>query len=115
MGRKNKHKKAQQVMVQAFNEYFGEGNLEDWQRLCEDLGLVGDFGSKTKCRKAIKTIHVNIWDLVDAVEKVPKEVPQRFPNRVALVDYTRETRRTYPLRKVKDEMGPVRALLRHIF
>ncbi|KAK4230633.1 hypothetical protein QBC38DRAFT_451964 [Podospora fimiseda] len=118
MTRKNKSYKLRQAFyVKSFNEYFGSGTLEDWQRLCTDLGLEGqDFRSKTKCRNAIKTINVNIWDLVDAViHKDPKEIPQRFHSRRALIDYTLRTKRIFPLDAVKDEMGPVRALLRQIF
>jgi hypothetical protein len=38
-------------VVKAWKEYFGEGNLDDWARFCRDLGLEGDFSSKTKCKK----------------------------------------------------------------
>ncbi|KAL2124633.1 hypothetical protein VTJ04DRAFT_998 [Mycothermus thermophilus] len=34
-----------------FDAYFGSGDLEDWQRLCRDVGLTGQFRSKTECRK----------------------------------------------------------------
>lgn len=36
-----------------FLDYFGGlGELENWQRLCRDLGVNnGDLGSKTKCKK----------------------------------------------------------------
>lgn len=39
-----------QDVIVRWKNYFGAGDLEDWQRLCQDLGLDGEFGSKTKCR-----------------------------------------------------------------
>ncbi|KAK4170241.1 hypothetical protein QBC43DRAFT_2438 [Cladorrhinum sp. PSN259] len=116
MGRKNKNKRAKQsAIVDQFNNYYGSGSLEDWQRLCFDIGLEGDFSSKTKCRNAIRTVHVNIWDLLDAVDKEPKQYPRRFPNAKKLADYTVDTGRIYPKKHAKDALGPARALLRHIF
>jgi hypothetical protein len=44
-------------IVQAWDDYFGEGTLHDWARLCRDLGLEGDFSSKTKCKKVRKKQH----------------------------------------------------------
>lgn len=37
--------------AQIWHDYFGAGNLEDWQRLCHDLGITGDLSSKNKCKK----------------------------------------------------------------
>jgi len=31
-------------------DYFQKGELSDWQRLCEDLGLPSDLPSKKQCR-----------------------------------------------------------------
>lgn len=39
-------------VVKAWKEYWGEGTLDDWGRFCQDLGLEGNFNSKTKCKKA---------------------------------------------------------------
>ncbi|KAG8674535.1 hypothetical protein FPOAC1_000505 [Fusarium poae] len=38
-------------LLEQWNDYFQKGNLEDFQRLCVDLGLPGDLPSKTKCRQ----------------------------------------------------------------
>lgn len=46
-------KPARVNIVQAWDDYFGQGTLEDWARLCRDLGLEGDFSSKTKCKKVV--------------------------------------------------------------
>lgn len=47
MARKNK----KLSVVDKWNAYFQNGDLEDWQRLCRDLGLADNLPSKTKCRK----------------------------------------------------------------
>jgi hypothetical protein len=50
MARK-KSKNTSRPIVREFNEYFGAGTLADWQRLCQDVGLDGDYRSITQCRK----------------------------------------------------------------
>ncbi|KAK4461855.1 hypothetical protein QBC42DRAFT_269091 [Cladorrhinum samala] len=102
-------------IVDDFEKYFGKGDLEDWQRLCDDIGLEGDFESITKCRKAIKSVYVNIYDLLDAVKK--GEHPQHFPDLETLIYYSfggdeDGCKKIYPKRHVKDHLGPVKALLR---
>ncbi|TVY86631.1 hypothetical protein LAWI1_G006506, partial [Lachnellula willkommii] len=96
-----------------FDRYFGSpDNLENWQRLCHDVGVEDDLSSITKCREALKGIWINIYDFLDAVKK--DEQPRRFPSQRALARYTIRTWRIYPKKKAK-EGGPVRALLAHIF
>ncbi|KAK4202277.1 hypothetical protein QBC40DRAFT_45116 [Triangularia verruculosa] len=117
MARKNKPKPKK--IVARFNRYFGEDNLDNWQRLCSDIFddselETRDISSKTKCRKLLKSVFINIYDLLDAVESSPKKKPERFKTHAALVNYTVKTRRIFPRDKVKNELGPVRALLREI-
>lgn len=57
-------------------------------------------------------MHVNIFDLLDAVARGQK--PHRFRSANELSRYTQLTKKIYPRDQAK-EMGPVRALLRHIF
>ncbi|KAM0244634.1 hypothetical protein ACHAP5_006098 [Fusarium lateritium] len=38
-------------LLQQWNDYFQKGTLQDFQRLCADLGLDSDLPSKTKCRE----------------------------------------------------------------
>ena len=47
MGRK----KRSRSIVREFDAYFGTGTLEDWQRLCRDVGLTKSYPSITQCRK----------------------------------------------------------------
>lgn len=42
---------AKTSVVAAWMNYFGRGELADWQRLCHDVGLPGNLSSKTKCRE----------------------------------------------------------------
>jgi hypothetical protein len=61
--------------------------------------------------QALRTVHVNIHDLLDAVKQGRR--PRRFPNAWQLAQYTVATRKIYPKEYVK-EMGPVNALMRRI-
>lgn len=58
MAKKNKkgggqanHQEKTPEVVRRWNDYFGRGELSDWQRLCHDLGRDGNLTSKTQCRK----------------------------------------------------------------
>ncbi|KAK1834796.1 hypothetical protein QBC39DRAFT_251641 [Podospora conica] len=108
----NKNKNKKTSIVTRFDTYFGSGDLSDWQRLCKDIGLEGDFTSKTQCRKALKTVHINIFDLLDAVNAGTQV--RRFKNQWELAKYCIETKRIYPKKKAK-ESGPVKDLLRIVF
>jgi hypothetical protein len=59
--------------------------------------------------QALRTVYVNIHDLLDAVKQ--GRTPQRFRNAKELAAYTVKNERIYPKRFAK-EMGPVKALLR---
>lgn len=59
--------------------------------------------------QALKSINVNIWDFLDAVEV--GTIPQMFLTKKELVKYTWKTGRIFPRDEAKD-MGPVAALLK---
>lgn len=44
--------------VKLWGDYFGPGDLKDWQRLCHDLGVSGDLASKNKCKKVCRVAHL---------------------------------------------------------
>jgi len=47
-----KNKKPNRKIVAEFDAYFGNTNsIENWQRLCCDVGIGENFPSITKCRK----------------------------------------------------------------
>ncbi|RSL66164.1 hypothetical protein CEP53_003439 [Fusarium sp. AF-6] len=89
-----------------------KGSVKDFQRLCVNLGLPGKLGSKTKCRKEIKNVNVNIGQFLQSKNK-PQDV-KFFKDKHALVKYTKKTDSFYP----KDQLpkgDPLRALLKHMF
>lgn len=47
----NKKKKKTKSIVCRFDTYFGSGALADWQRLCRDVGLEGEYSTKNQCTK----------------------------------------------------------------
>ncbi|KAK3383231.1 hypothetical protein B0T24DRAFT_661779 [Lasiosphaeria ovina] len=113
--RTNTEKQRRNEVVKRFDDYFGAGKLEDWQRLCIKIGLDADgcdLASITKCRKALKSVYINIYDLVEAIEN--GTVVPRFASLGQLVQYTLETGSIYPKARAKKH-GPVRALLRIVF
>ncbi|KAK0746114.1 hypothetical protein B0T18DRAFT_488747 [Schizothecium vesticola] len=99
-----KKNKRSSSIVRRFDTYFGSGDLSDWQRLCWDVGLEEEYPTKTQCKKALRTVHVNIYDLLDAV-KAGNQV-YRFKNQWQLAQYCKETKKIYPKKKAK-ESGPI--------
>lgn len=63
----------------------------------------------SRFNQALKSINVNIWDFLDAVEV--GNIPQMFLTKKELVKYTSKTGRIFPRDEAKD-MGPVAALLK---
>ncbi|KAM0424702.1 hypothetical protein ACHAPT_010010 [Fusarium lateritium] len=95
-----------------WSAYIQKGSLHDFQRLCADLGLSGDLGSKTKCRKELKSINVNIKQFLECENK-PEDV-KFFKNRYVLMQYTRKTHSYFPRRKLA-KGDPLRALLKDMY
>ncbi|OIW34888.1 hypothetical protein CONLIGDRAFT_675840 [Coniochaeta ligniaria NRRL 30616] len=102
--------KAKFDVVKAWQEYFGEGNLDDWARFCRDLGLEGDFSSKKKCKKAMKSVWINIYDFLQTPDK---SQVTRFPSEAALSGYTLWTRKLYPRNRIEAD-SPLKLLLANI-
>ncbi|OHE95806.1 hypothetical protein CORC01_08947 [Colletotrichum orchidophilum] len=87
-------KEEEATLFERWDEYFGKRELADWQRLCGDLGLPKDLPSKTQCRQALKTVHVNIRQFLRA-ESRHNEV-LFFKNIFQLAQYTRKNRMWMP-------------------
>ncbi|KAL8675078.1 MAG: hypothetical protein Q9168_000561 [Polycauliona sp. 1 TL-2023] len=78
------------------------GDRRDWQALCQELGVsIHGDPSITQCKKALKRVHVNLLDLIDA--RRTSEVAQRFPSAGTLAQYTRDRKRYFPLGKAKED------------
>ncbi|KAL0474909.1 hypothetical protein QR685DRAFT_511164 [Neurospora intermedia] len=113
MGKK-KNRNKNNPIVGEFARYFGDNTLENWQRLCRDIGIHKELPSITKCREVLRSVHVNIYDLLDAVRE--GTTPQRFGNPRQLAQYSVANKKIYPRHMAeKDKVGPVRVLLRGLF
>ncbi|KAF4967850.1 hypothetical protein FSARC_4649 [Fusarium sarcochroum] len=99
-------------LLAQWNDYFQQGTLQDFQRLCADLGLPSDLPSKTKCREALKSINVNIKQFLQCESK-PAGV-KFFKNRKALARYTMKNSAFFPRRKLP-KGSPLRTLLKEMF
>ncbi|SPO00838.1 uncharacterized protein DNG_03586 [Cephalotrichum gorgonifer] len=115
-------KSKKDALVAKWQRYFEKGDLEDWQRLCSDLGLRDDLPSKTKCRAvaslppflpvlppALKSVNVNIVQFLSAESK-PEDV-QFFGSKKKLYQYTSAHDAFYPRNRI-EQGGPLRSLLK---
>ncbi|KAK7987728.1 hypothetical protein PG990_004578 [Apiospora arundinis] len=109
MARKHNKKPA---IVKQWDEYFQNDDLENWQRLMKDLGLEGEFRSKTQCRNALKKVWVNIYDFLEAVRA--DRLVHRFATEALLSRYTQKTGKIFPKKHVK-KSSPLASLMAHIF
>ncbi|KAI0452720.1 hypothetical protein F5B21DRAFT_505947 [Xylaria acuta] len=102
---------AKRDVVVQWKQYMGNGELEDWKRLMRDLGFEEDFPSKTQCRKALKTVWVNIPDFLQAVKH--GHPVHHFQSQSELAEYTKREGLFYPKRAI-EKRSPLRQLLAHI-
>ncbi|KAH7269919.1 uncharacterized protein BKA55DRAFT_532540 [Fusarium redolens] len=100
------------TLMDQWNDYFKKGTLQDFQRLCADLGLPSDLPSKTKCRDALKSINVNIKQFLHCENK-PDDV-ELFKSRRELIRWTRKQNAFLPKRKLP-KGSPLRTLLKQMF
>ena len=113
-------------VVEAWRKYWGHGRLSDWQRLCRDLGVLGDMSSEEKCKevcrllplfalgptltvtlKALAGTWVNIHDFLRTANKL--EVVH-FSDQRALAEYTRATKKAFPRAEI-DKGSPLALLM----
>ncbi|KAF5616551.1 hypothetical protein F52700_12845 [Fusarium sp. NRRL 52700] len=100
------------TLMDQWNNYFKKGTLQDFQRLCDDLGLPDDLPSKTKCRDALKSINVNIKQFLQCENK-PDDV-KLFKNRKELIIWTRKRGALFPRHQLP-KGSPLRTMLTHMF
>lgn len=100
MARETKHQRTARLR-RDFEAHYGDvhDKLQGWQDLCNDVGIsIGN--SVTQCKKALKNIHINIVDLLQA--KKAGRQPIRFATRRALISWTLEDKgRIFPLAAAK--------------
>ncbi|PSS03587.1 hypothetical protein BD289DRAFT_478421 [Coniella lustricola] len=130
MARNSKSKK-NKAIVNAWKNYMIDESLEEnWQRFLHDLGL-GDFKSKSQCKKALRSKWINIHDFLAAVEERDKAVKlivdealreeefmrpvnvTFFKSERALAQYTLTTQKIFPRSKIAKE-SPLKLLLANI-
>ncbi|KAM7209080.1 hypothetical protein V8F20_000689 [Naviculisporaceae sp. PSN 640] len=114
-------------VMDLFDDYFGDRKLANWQRLCIDLGLEDkNISTVTQCRKVLETVHVNIYDLLHAIEerkllppdqqKAPLNI-KKFDSVNQLFKYSEKNGCIFPKAAAKagGKGTPLRALLRDFF
>lgn len=89
--------------------------LSQWQNLCNELGIDPVPSTITQCTKALKEIHVNIFDFLEARHRNNHEgdgtiLVRRFPTAKALGKYSSANDKIYPREKAK-RAGALKALL----
>ncbi|KAH7317999.1 hypothetical protein B0J17DRAFT_584316 [Rhizoctonia solani] len=84
------------AMVQEFNDIYGtdQESLAAWQSLCRVLNLTNIPDNLEACRQLVKSMHVNIVDLVDT--PATQEPVTYFPSETALSNYTIQTGKYFP-------------------
>ncbi|KAI1396085.1 hypothetical protein F4819DRAFT_504819 [Hypoxylon fuscum] len=104
-------KKVFQVVLD-WEEYFGPGDLPQWQRLMTDLGFSEQFASKSQCRKTLENVWVNIPDFLR--DNKAGRLTRHFDDEAQLSEYTRKNNKIYPKAKIP-QGSPLRKLLAHVF
>ncbi|KAF2202904.1 hypothetical protein GQ43DRAFT_479509 [Delitschia confertaspora ATCC 74209] len=101
----------EEAYTSEFEFWYGSDStkLERWQQLCEEVGISPAPPSITKCRKALRGVHINLVDLVNC-RRSGFGRPRRFQSYQQLRNYTLN-RRTYPKEAAKKE-GFIKELLR---
>lgn len=101
------------ALVSEFSHHYGTcmTSLEHWQQVCRDVGIDEVPGTITKCRKALKPIRVNLFNLLNH-KRDPMIQLRRFKNHGEFVKYT-HNRRTFPKDCAKQE-GFIKVLLKKI-
>ncbi|KAH7909591.1 hypothetical protein BJ138DRAFT_1010527, partial [Hygrophoropsis aurantiaca] len=84
------------ALVVQFNHVYGtdEHSLSAWRNLCEVIGVVPIPEGLAACRKAVRSSHVNIVDLVDA--KGTGNTVTRFLSEEELSEYTQMNSKYFP-------------------
>ncbi|KAF2866283.1 hypothetical protein BDV95DRAFT_611747 [Massariosphaeria phaeospora] len=106
------HDRRSAFYVQAFESEFGTSatDLEAWQAFCREVGATPGL-SITKCKKALKGIHVNLINLLGHRYN-PTVVPLiRFESFAHFRAYTRK--HIFPKKKAKEDSF-LKVLLRQI-
>ncbi|KAI0306254.1 hypothetical protein B0F90DRAFT_1553819, partial [Multifurca ochricompacta] len=99
------------ALAEDFNAAYGTdvNNVDHWQALCHVLRIDPVPEDITACRKAVKSKHVNLVDLVYHADRLTL-----FPTIKALSKYSKKHKKIFPKQSAKAG-GILRYLLRPIF
>ncbi|RYN63049.1 hypothetical protein AA0117_g12856 [Alternaria alternata] len=99
------------ALVIRFNGLYGTdvADIENWHKLCVALYIEPLPDTIHHCKKKIKTIHVNLVDLVD----VSRDAVELFPSLEELREYTIDSGKFFPKRSAYAG-GVLKFLLREI-
>ncbi|KAI0253600.1 hypothetical protein BJV78DRAFT_1193282 [Lactifluus subvellereus] len=99
------------ALAEDFNAAYGTdiNNINHWHALCHVLGIDPIPEGISACRKAVRSKHINLVDLVYHADKV-----EVFPSVKALAKYSKKQNKIFPRASAKAG-GILRYLLRHIF
>ncbi|OBT57900.1 hypothetical protein VE04_02039 [Pseudogymnoascus sp. 24MN13] len=97
-----------------FNAYFPDtSKLENWQKLCRDLGINPVPNSIRQCKMETKKIYVNIYQFLHQIRTGFPAT--RFPSQKALANYCNGgNKRKFP-REIAKERGALAGLLHYLY
>ncbi|KAJ7742038.1 hypothetical protein B0H16DRAFT_1423546 [Mycena metata] len=84
-----------------FTRHFGSDDkgLDGWQGLCATVGIEEIPDSITQCKKVLRTVWVNIFDLMDA--KSTGQPVKKHVSAEALRNYTIKKKKIFPKKAAK--------------
>ncbi|KAM6502997.1 hypothetical protein JOM56_002974 [Amanita muscaria] len=102
------------ALGQQFSTFYGSdvNDINAWQALCTALGVEPIPDSLGKCRKLVKSTHVNLVDFIDS--RITGEPIRIFLTEKELRRYTQRTHKIFPKESAK-ESGVLKYLLRRIY
>jgi len=105
-----------EALTEQFNWTFGSDarDLGAWRTLCGAVGLDDSLASVTQCRKALRSVHVNLVDLINPARITRGDPVRRFESVRALAKYSKSSKKIFP-KEVAKAGGVLRALLRPLF
>lgn len=93
--------KIKDALAQQFNDIYGTdvNDLASWQNLCSVLNLSNVPEEIGPCRRLVKSLYVNMVDLVDT--PITQKPVVHFESEVALSEYTKSTGKFFPRDSVR--------------
>lgn len=112
--RKKELQKLKRIWEKITEQELRGTSLTRYQQLCLDLDILPPPDTVHLCKKALRTIYVNIFDLVEY--RINGRVggrPTQFKNEKDLKEYSVRKDKIYPKRRAKAEM--LQVLLKKLF